>query len=204
MRSRARVPVLANIRPSGEFLMEDFYYAGGLRALMAEIRDLLHLDCLTVNGHTLGENLEGARVINRRGDSRAREAPLVGDRRHGDPVRQPRAGWRGDQDRGRRSALLAAHRTGGGVPGLSTTWRRASIATTWTWTRTPCWCCRMRVRWAVRGCPNGACCRFPQKLLAKGIRDMVRISDARMSGTRTAPASCTFRPKATWAGRWRW
>ena len=44
-----RVPVLANIRPSGEFLMEDFYYAGGLRALMAEIRDLLELDCLTVN-----------------------------------------------------------------------------------------------------------------------------------------------------------
>src|SRR5207249_6277663 len=45
-----RTPMLANIRPSGAFLMEDFYYAGGLRALMAEIRDLLHVDCLTVNG----------------------------------------------------------------------------------------------------------------------------------------------------------
>ena len=54
------VPVLANIRPSGAFLMEDFYYAGGLRALMGEMRDLLHLDCLTVNGRTLGENIEGA------------------------------------------------------------------------------------------------------------------------------------------------
>ena len=64
-KSRAHVPVLANIRPSGEFLMEDFYYAGGLRALMAEIRDLLDLDCLTVNGKTIGENLEGARVMNR-------------------------------------------------------------------------------------------------------------------------------------------
>src|SRR5258706_9956026 len=59
-----RTPMLANIRPSGAFLMEDFYYAGGLRALMAEIRDLLHLDCMTVNGRTLGENLEGARLIN--------------------------------------------------------------------------------------------------------------------------------------------
>ena len=49
-----RVPVLADIRPSGRFLMEDFFYAGGLRALMAEIRDLLHLDCITVNGKTLG------------------------------------------------------------------------------------------------------------------------------------------------------
>ncbi|HMF76071.1 MAG TPA: dihydroxy-acid dehydratase, partial [Bryobacteraceae bacterium] len=59
-----RVPVLANIRPSGAFLMEDFYYAGGLRALMAEIRDLLHLDCATVNGKTLGENLAGAQTVN--------------------------------------------------------------------------------------------------------------------------------------------
>src|SRR6201981_2944230 len=50
------IPVLANVRPSGELLMEDFYYAGGLRALMAEIQDLLHLDCVTVNGRTLGEN----------------------------------------------------------------------------------------------------------------------------------------------------
>jgi dihydroxy-acid dehydratase len=70
------VPVLANIRPSGEFLMEDFYYAGGLRALMAEITDLLDLECRTVNGKTLGENLEGARVINRN-VIRERTAPLI-------------------------------------------------------------------------------------------------------------------------------
>ena len=71
-----QVPVLANIRPSGAFLMEDFYYAGGLRALMAEMKDLLHLDCLTVNGKTLGENLEGARIVNRE-VIRGREAPLA-------------------------------------------------------------------------------------------------------------------------------
>ena len=41
--------------------MEDFYYAGGLRALLDEIRDLLNVDCLTVNGKTLGENIEGAK-----------------------------------------------------------------------------------------------------------------------------------------------
>ena len=44
--------------------MEDFYYAGGLRALMAEMKDLLHVDALTVNGRTIGENLEGARLSN--------------------------------------------------------------------------------------------------------------------------------------------
>ncbi len=59
-----RVPVLADIRPSGRFLMEDFFYAGGLRALMREIRDLLHLDCRTVNGKTLGENLDRRGSIN--------------------------------------------------------------------------------------------------------------------------------------------
>src|SRR5581483_5085474 len=60
----AKVPVLANIRPSGEFLLADFYYAGGLRALMAEIRDLLKLDCVTVNGRNIGENLANAHVSN--------------------------------------------------------------------------------------------------------------------------------------------
>ncbi len=57
------VPVLANIRPSGAYLMEDFYYAGGLRALMSEIRDLLRLDAMTVNGQTLGENIAGAKPV---------------------------------------------------------------------------------------------------------------------------------------------
>ena len=70
------VPVLANIRPSGEYLMEDFYYAGGLRALMAQIADLLHTDCMTVNGKTIGENLEGARVTNPK-VIRERKDPLL-------------------------------------------------------------------------------------------------------------------------------
>ena len=60
-----RTPVLANIRPAGQkYLMEDFYYAGGLRAMLAELKDLLHLDSLTVNGATLGANLEGATIYN--------------------------------------------------------------------------------------------------------------------------------------------
>jgi dihydroxy-acid dehydratase len=71
-----RVPVLADIRPSGRFLMEDFYYAGGLRALMGQIPDLLHLDCRTVNGRTVGENLEGA-CLNNSEVIRKRENPLA-------------------------------------------------------------------------------------------------------------------------------
>jgi dihydroxy-acid dehydratase len=58
-----RVPVIANIRPSGErYLMEDFYYAGGLPALLERIRGHLHTGALTVNGRTLGENIAGAEV----------------------------------------------------------------------------------------------------------------------------------------------
>lgn len=60
----AKTPVLADVRPSGRFLMEDFYYAGGLRALLAEVRDLLALDCRTANGRTLGENLAAAEIYN--------------------------------------------------------------------------------------------------------------------------------------------
>ena len=56
------VPVLANVRPSGKYLMEDFYYAGGLRALMVELKDKLDLTCRTVTGRILGENIAGAEI----------------------------------------------------------------------------------------------------------------------------------------------
>src|SRR5262249_46473106 len=54
--------VLANVRPSGKYLMEDFFYAGGLRALMAQLKDKLDLSCLTVTGKTVGENIAGAEI----------------------------------------------------------------------------------------------------------------------------------------------
>jgi dihydroxy-acid dehydratase len=64
-RASRKVPVIANIRPSGDkYLMEDFFYAGGLPALMAEIRDHLYLDAMTVTGKTLGENIKGAETYN--------------------------------------------------------------------------------------------------------------------------------------------
>ncbi|KJE34809.1 dihydroxy-acid dehydratase [Thalassospira sp. HJ] len=58
-------PLIANVRPSGkDYLMEDFFYAGGLRALMKQMEDRLDTTCMTVTGKTLGENLEGAVVYN--------------------------------------------------------------------------------------------------------------------------------------------
>ena len=64
----AQTPLTANLRPAGAYLMEDFYYAGGLRALLARLQaerpGLLKPDTLTVNGRTLGENIAGAKVFN--------------------------------------------------------------------------------------------------------------------------------------------
>ena len=61
-RISRKVPVIANVRPSGAFLMEDFFYAGGLRALMTELRDLLDLRAMTVTGKTVADNIAGAKV----------------------------------------------------------------------------------------------------------------------------------------------
>jgi dihydroxy-acid dehydratase len=59
------VPVIGNVRPTGStYLMEDFFYAGGIRGLMNQMRGHLHLDCLTVTGRTLGQNIEVAKVFN--------------------------------------------------------------------------------------------------------------------------------------------
>jgi len=57
-RIHRRVPVLGNVKTSGRYPVEYLWYAGGVPAVMQEVRDLLHLDCLTVTGKTLGENLE--------------------------------------------------------------------------------------------------------------------------------------------------
>jgi dihydroxy-acid dehydratase len=73
-----KTPVLANVRPSGKFLMEDFFYAGGLRALLKALGDLIDGDTLTVNGHSLAENIATARTFN---DDviRPRSNPLVAE-----------------------------------------------------------------------------------------------------------------------------
>jgi dihydroxy-acid dehydratase len=174
-------PVLANIRPSGEFLMEDFYYAGGLRALMAEITDLLDLDCRTVNGLTLGANLEGARVTNR-DVIRERSKPLMesggtailygnlapdgavvktvaADRRFWQHT-GPAVVFRDYQDMQARIDSDALNVEEDSVLVLQNAGPLGGP-----------------------GMPEWGMLPIPRKLLQRGVRDMVRISDARMSGT---------------------
>jgi dihydroxy-acid dehydratase len=197
-----RTPVLANIRPSGtKFLMEDFYYAGGLRALLAELKDLLHLTAPTVNGRTLGENLEGAKIHDR-DVIRPRAEPLKGS---GGIVVL----------RGNLAPNGAVIKTSAATPLLLRHAGRAVVFEDYN---------DMAARidrddlevdpssvlvlknagpLGGPGMPEWGMLPLPKKLLMQGVKDMVRISDARMSGTsygtcvlHVAPESCVGGPLA--------
>ena len=190
--ARAR-PLLADIRPSGAFLMEDFYYAGGLPALLAQLGDLLKLEAPTVNGRTLGENIEGAKVFN---DEVIR--PL--DRPWSLPTARPccaaTSPRRGGHQAARgRPAPAPACRAGGGVPGLQ---RHGGPD------RRPGPAGRRELVLVLKnagplgapGMPEWGQLPIPQKLLQQGVRDMVRISDARMSGTSYGACVLHVAPEA--------
>ncbi len=176
-----RTPMLADVRPSGRYLMEDFYYAGGLRALLNELRDLLHLDCPTVSGQTLGENLEGARivqpeVIRPRANPVAPDggtAILFGTLAPNGAVIKPTAA----------NPNLLVH-TGPALVFDSYGALEEAIADP-NLDVGPDTVLVLRNAGPLGGpgMPEWGMLPLPKKLLDQGIRDMVRISDARMSGT---------------------
>jgi len=176
----AKTPLLANVRPSGErYLMEDFYYAGGLRALLAQLKDLLFLQAKTVNGKTLGENLEGAQIYN---------PDVIRERKN--PLKQ--AGGlvvlRGNLAPNgaviKASATNITRHTGKAVVFDDYNDMAARID------RDDLDCdadsvlvLRNAGPLGGPGMPEWGMLPVPKKLLKAGVRDMVRISDARMSGT---------------------
>jgi dihydroxy-acid dehydratase len=175
------VPVLANIRPSGEFLMEDFYYAGGLPALMAEIKDLLQLDCLTVNGKTLGENLASARIVNR-DVIRERAAPLLQNggtailygslAPNGAVIKAAAADRRFWQHTGKAVVFKNYQDLEARINREDLNVDEDSVLVL-----------QNAGPLGGPGMPEWGMLPIPNKLLRRGVRDMVRISDARMSGT---------------------
>jgi dihydroxy-acid dehydratase len=176
-----RTPVLANIRPSGEFLMEDFFYAGGLRGLLARLTDLLDGTARTVNGRTLGENVAGAQVWN---DDviRPRERPLVaGD---GLAVLTGNLAPRGAVIKPPAMEARLHKHTGPAVVFASYDDMAARIDDP----DLPVSADSVIVLQGAGplgapGMPEWGQLPIPKKLLKEGVRDMVRISDARMSGT---------------------
>ena len=176
-----KVPVLANIRPSGRYLMEDFYYAGGLRGLLSELKDLLHLDCRTVNGHTLGENLEGAEIFNAE-VIRPRSNPLYQEgglavlrgnlAPNGAVIKPSAAEPRLLQHTGKAVVFKDYNDMAERIddPALDVTEDSVLVLQNSGPQGGP-------------GMPEWGQLPIPKKLLQKGVRDMVRILDARMSGT---------------------
>jgi dihydroxy-acid dehydratase len=176
-----KTPMLANIRPSGQFVMEDFYYAGGLRALLAQIGDLLHGDALTVNGKTMAENTTGAAICNPE-VIRTRDNPvfktggtvvLGGNLAPGGAVIKPTAA----------DPKLLKH-TGKAVVFKDYDDLAARIDDeALDVDETSVLVLKHAGPIGGPGMPEWGCLPIPKKLLKKGIRDMVRISDSRMSGT---------------------
>ena len=176
-----RTPLIANIRPAGKFLMEDFFYAGGLRALLAEISDLLTLDARTVNGHTLGENIAGAEVFNHevilpRDKALVASGSLAvlrGNLAPNGAVIKPAAA----------EARLHKH-TGPAIVFSDYNDMAARIDdAALQVTADSVLVLQNAGPLGAPGMPEWGQLPIPKKILEQGIRDMVRISDSRMSGT---------------------
>src|SRR3954469_15368047 len=175
------IPVLANVRPSGKYLMEDFFYAGGLRALMIELKDRLDLSALTVTGSTLGENIAGAEVylrdvIHSLADpiyAEGATAVLTGNLAPRGCVMKPAAA---DQRFLKHRGLALAFED---YDHMAREVERDDLAVT------PDHVIVLKNAGPKGGpgMPEWGMLPIPKKLLKAGVRDMVRISDGRMSGT---------------------
>ena len=192
------VPTLLDLMPSGRFLMEDFCYAGGLPALMSRIEDLLHLDALTVTGQSLGENIAGAQVWN---DEviRPRETPLEiqgglavlrGNLAPDGAVLKPSAA----------SPHLMSHRGRAVVFEDIEDFKARIDDPDLDIDETCVMVLKNCGPKGYPGMPEVGNMALPRKLLQKGVRDMVRISDARMSGTAFGTVVLHVAPEAAVGG----
>jgi len=180
--SRARrTPLLANIRPSGAYLMEDFFYAGGLPALLRNLDDLLDPDTRTGNGRTIGENIADARVFN---DDviRSRDDPIVAADTlavlHGNlapdgaVMKPPAADPRLHRHAGPAVVFEDYNDMAARIDDPDLPVEENSVLVL-----------KNAGPLGGPGMPEWGQLPIPKKLLESGVRDMVRISDARMSGT---------------------
>ena len=179
-RISRRTPCLADVKPSGAHLMEDFFYAGGLPALMNRIAGLLHGDCLTVSGKSIGESIAAHRSQN---DAviRTREEPLSAEggiavlygnlAPDGAVIKQTAASPELLRHRGRayvfetRDQMLAEIDSDDLPVDPNTVLVMRNCGPK-----------------GAPGMPEWGHIPMPRKLLEQGVRDMVRVSDARMSG----------------------
>jgi dihydroxy-acid dehydratase len=176
-----RTPLLGNIRPSGAYLMEDFFYAGGLPALLNNLGDLLDTSAVTANGQTLGENIARAKVFN---DDviRSRDNPVVASDTlavlfgnlapNGAVIKPPAAEARLHKHAGPAVVFANYDDMAARIDDPDLVVDEDSVLVL-----------KSAGPQGAPGMPEWGQLPIPKKLLEKGVRDMVRISDARMSGT---------------------
>jgi dihydroxy-acid dehydratase len=194
----SQLPCLVNLQPSGQFLMEDFYYAGGLPAVLREIRHELNEDALTVNGKTMGENIASAPCWNRE-DIKKFDEPF-----------QDKAGIA--ILRGNLAPDGAVIKPSAATPKLLKHRGRAVVFETIEDLKARIDSPDLEIDensiMVLKGCgPKGypgmaevGNMPLPPKILKKGITDMVRISDARMSGTAYGTVVLHVAPEAAAGG----
>jgi dihydroxy-acid dehydratase len=176
-----RTPFLANVRPSGQYLMEDFFYAGGLRALMSRIPDLLHTEAPTVSGRPLGAGLDGARVVNEQVIV-PRERPIKPE----GGLAVLRGNLAPDGAVIKHTAMeprLLKHKGPAIVFRDYNDLERRMDDPALPATPDSVLVLQNAGPLGAPGMPEWGMLPIPKKLLQQGVRDMVRISDARMSGT---------------------
>jgi dihydroxy-acid dehydratase len=189
-----RTPVLANLRPSGKYLMEDFFYAGGLRALLAQLGDLLDLGQRTVDGTTLGANIAGARIFNE-DVIRTRANPVVARdglavlrgnlAPDGAVIKPPAAEPHLLRHTGRAVVFENYNDMAARIDDPQLDVDASSVIVL-----------RNAGPQGAPGMPEWGQLPIPRKLLEQGVRDMVRISDARMSGTSYGACVLHVAPEA--------
>jgi L-arabonate dehydrase len=194
----AQVPCLVDLQPSGKFLMEDFFYAGGLPAVLREIQHLLHPEALTVNGKSIGENVAAAPCWNRE-VIRPLDKPFMpdagiavlrGNLAPDGAVIKPSAA----------SAHLLKHR---GRAVVFETIEEFHATIDDESLDIDEHCIMVLKNCGPKGYPGMAevgNMPLPPKVLRKGITDMVRISDARMSGTAYGTVVLHTSPEAAAGG----
>ena len=176
-----KTPILANLRPSGKYLMEDFYYAGGLPALLRVLAPQLDLSCLTITGKTLGDNIASAEIYNP-DVIRSLANPVLTSgglailygnlAPNGAVIKASAAETRLLKHAGRAIVFDSYDEMNARIddPALDADANSVLVL-------------RNAGPKGAPGMPEWGNLPIPQKLLKAGIRDMVRISDARMSGT---------------------
>ena len=197
--------MLVNLKPVGNGYMEDFFAAGGMGALLRELKPLLHLDCLTVTGETLGERLaRRARSMVDRAIIAARDEPLEPQgglvalfgnlAPNGAILKRSAADARLFEHEGRAVVFTSLADLAARIddPGA----RRAAGRYPGAAERRPA-CARMR-------CRRPAICRSRRSSRRRGVKDMVRISDARMSGTAFGTIVLHVTPDAASGGPLGW